>query len=1416
METEKYPSFTGFFAFRGWGVKPARRVYLMRKYLNRIICFGIALALMATSSLFDLTSTYGMSVIADETGTKTSEDGKTEIADKGNDMFAGLFDVTGLNKELFRSRSMYFDSSRAFADDTVKYTVAGFSDDEGNYPEAGATSQMKSGTKVITMMQLVNGNSVGFSTGSKVKFSSTNTDVIAIYDADGTTQPDNENDITCTLIRKGPGTTTIVAIITTDDTTVVFQFDVQVSFRISTEAAEWGNPGSIIAGEADRVLILDQANFLDDPSYTVDPMDPAYTGNRNYPLDIKYLDSSNSSADLDTIEALPGGDYNDNIVKYHDGKLLVVGAGFTHVTLTTESDDQKVDFYVIVKPRGDLENHGTYWLDDAGDPLYVDEVTKILTGVSNFTLYTNATHASDLIWTVYRYDSGYTSSTNDHYRKITDDTFLTYSVSENSGVVNFSYVDAGSYKIVAKAKDSYTLAYNFLTYYVSVLPSIDDQTLYINVGDTYDIIKNSNIPAEDFSHLYSIDYGPDDGTTTSSSVFELNSATGTITGLAIGTGKVTIRFLTDSLGAASRTGIFDPSIVPQTQLAGATTYIVNVIDNISISDSTLSNGSNPTFIIYIGADYPLYANVTNKDYTIYWESADEKILKVESKSYGTAYITGLKAGTTTVRAYQIIDGVEKNAYATIIVKNTITKITLDPSEVTLEVDENKTIVAKFDGDSNDDIVWISSDPTIFSFEEGDTKGTSVIIKGLKPGKALLTAINPDNIVCGYCEVTVVQNATGLKLSETEVTLNQTSPDHQLYAYITPDTADDASVTWTSTNPKVVTVDNNGLLSVKGTGEATIVVQSISNPELVAYCAVKVLSSVKGIKFDEDKIEMYKGESYRLAYVISPDDASETSVKVTSFDPKVATAAVSTDKSIVIKGAGTGKTQIMIMTTDGNYYDLVEVTVKQVATAIKMDYTDVTLGVGEYFDMTVSITPKDATDIALTWESLNPTIANVSSSGRIGGVAEGDAVVLCRTANGVMAYANVHVYQKAQSIRLDPEKATIDSGETISIAVIFDPEKTTNQEVVWTSSEPEVAVINEAGMVTGLKGGVTVITCKTIDGGLSAFCLIYVEEPIVTITLDPDEYILGIDESFTIKATISNEETASNTDLIWYSDDESVCVVDRFGKVTGVGYGTAKVWCEAAESDAIAYCKVQVVKEVESIKLNYSTKTIVVGHSFTLKAKVNPADADYQTVNFVADDPSIVIVDNDGIVTGIKPGSTFVRANAKDNSGVYALCFVTVINEIPATGITVSDSEIYLLPGETKTITYTIKPSNSTDSIKWSSSDEDIASVSSSGKITAKRIGVSTVTIMTTSGKTATVTVHVLGLSRTYLEIPIYTQYSQLVLDGADPADVRWDVTDITVCDIQNGVITARKLGSTSVTATYNGRTIKATIKVVPK
>ena len=86
--------------------------------------------------------------------------------------------------------------------------------------------------------------------------------------------------------------------------------------------------------------------------------------------------------------------------------------------------------------------------------------------------------------------------------------------------------------------------------------------------------------------------------------------------------------------------------------------------------------------------------------------------------------------------------------------------------------------------------------------------------------------------------------------------------------------------------------------------------------------------------------------------------------------------------------------------------------------------------------------------------------------------------------------------------------------------------------------------------------------------------------------------------------------------------------------------------------------------------------------------------------------------------------------------------------------------------------------------------------------------------MTTSGKTTQVEVVVLGLSRETLEIPLYTKYSRLTVDGAT-GTVRWDVEDQTICIVDNGVITAYKAGTTYVSATINGRTLKCKVTVLP-
>ncbi len=1359
----------------------------MRKNISNILCFVIVICLLASGSLTDFSMSYAMTTIT-EAVSSDSADSETATNTSAS-VFAKVFAASGFNKDIFKSKNPLWGNKDVLAagDGTV-LVAQGFADNQYAFTNSTKELTQSDLTIGITKINAVDYSPAPFSCDG-VTFTSSNPGVVSIRDNDTT-------DLTCVLHREGPGTTAITATFVEYDengkkTYMVFQFNVHVEFTLIKTGSEWVATG--LDAVNSKILVLDS---------------DVWPIGSEYPLDIKYVDRASVNADVIDVVA-EDKDYDDQVVSYYNGKLKIVGAGYTKVTLSTQDDNPDTCvFNVLVTPKGSLKesNPAFPYRQTISGPEGRIEGTKY------FSLYTNTAQANNLIWKVYSVTQDGTErllgttrknvtgsdKLSFHAQDSSGNTILDFEVSDQSGVVHLRNVKAGTYKILAQSSEDFDLTFkqSYIEFDITVLLSLKNEHIYMNVGDTYSMLDNTNIPVAVFKNIYTV-------TSSNTAIADIDTNTGIITAFALGRTYIKLKYNSQS-GAAIFEG--DDNNIPEV------IYTVDVIDAISINDAQIGSGNSPAFEMYVGADFRLYANVTNTDYDVYWKSSDENTATVEDVGSGSAMVKALKKGKVTITAYQLIEGVEKKATCTITIKESITNVKLDPSVVEIEVGDYKTIVARVSGDATD-LRWVSSDSTIFDFVDNVNTGSSVTIQARKPGKAMLTCINPDNIVCGYCQVTVFQNVTGLNLSESKLTLNENSSDYQLYAYVLPETASDSSVVWSTTNPSVVTVDEHGKLHVVASGEAVIVCQSVLNPEFIAYCNVTVLKGVTGISFDKHNIELYKGEDYRLSYVIRPTQASNVKVSLSTFDASVATATVSEDYSIIVKAVAARTTNIMIMTDDGKYWDLVEVTVKQVATGVKMNYSDVTMSVGEFFDMTVTLTPADATERSLTWESLTPDIASVSSTGRITGLKAGNAIIVVRTQNGQMAYCNVTVVESAASLRLDPAAATIEPGETLKIDPIFTPEGTTNKAVVWTSSDPSVATVNAAGMVTGIKGGVTVIECKTVDGGYSAFCLLKVEEPIVSITVTPEEYILGLGKYIKLQYEISNSSTASNVEVEWYSTNEKIATVDKAGKVTGVGYGECDIVIEAVNGYAKASCHIQVVKEVTGIKLNYSVMTIIVGHNFQLKSTITPADATYKDVTYEVSDDTIVMVDSDGVVTGLKAGTSWVTAYAQDNSGKYAKCYVTVINEIPATGITLSDTELIMLPNEKKTVKATLKPTNSTDGLSWISSNDQVATVSSNGTITAKAVGTATITVMSTSGKTATVNVTVLGLSRTYLEMKLYTQYSSLELFGAT-GNVKWDVDDVTICDVNNGVITARKVGTTKVTATYNGRKLSCTIKVV--
>lgn len=333
-----------------------------------------------------------------------------------------------------------------------------------------------------------------------------------------------------------------------------------------------------------------------------------------------------------------------------------------------------------------------------------------------------------------------------------------------------------------------------------------------------------------------------------------------------------------------------------------------------------------------------------------------------------------------------------------------------------------------------------------------------------------------------------------------------------------------------------------------------------------------------------------------------------------------------------------------------------------------------------------------------------------------------------------------------------------------------------------------------------------------------FCVVTVVEEVTTVVLDTHFYKLGLNSSYQLTATVSGEK-ATNKNVVWSSSDPDIVAVDDKGRITGVELGYATVTCEAADgSGASDVCEVRVCKLVTDIQLDVSYITLIQGKSYELHAKVEPDDATYPDPIWTSDNTEIAIVSSKGVITALNPGNTIIHATANDSGEVSAICYVNVIKPVMATNISVSESEIVMSPGENRTVAIALVPNNTTETVTWSSDNTAVATVDpETGLITAKEIGSANINILTESGRKGTIKVFVVGLSRTYVELQQYTNLLlKLEVDGSGSKNftVRWDVDNQNIATVQNGHVTAKALGTTTVYAVVNGRRLSCVVKVV--
>lgn len=151
----------------------------------------------------------------------------------------------------------------------------------------------------------------------------------------------------------------------------------------------------------------------------------------------------------------------------------------------------------------------------------------------------------------------------------------------------------------------------------------------------------------------------------------------------------------------------------------------------------------------------------------------------------------------------------------------------------------------------------------------------------------------------------------------------------------------------------------------------------------------------------------------------------------------------------------------------------------------------------------------------------------------------------------------------------------------------------------------------------------------------------------------------------------------------------------------------------------------------------STVSVEVGESLDIETTVTPANAEY-TLTWSISDNSIATVYQNGMITGKSVG--YADLKVKADNGVYAMCRVSVYRPTP-TNVNMKSS-LAMNVGDTYTLSPVVYPTNSKYTLTWTSSDTNVATVSSSGEVTAKSAGTANITVTTDNGKTATCSVTV--------------------------------------------------------------------------
>lgn len=495
-----------------------------------------------------------------------------------------------------------------------------------------------------------------------------------------------------------------------------------------------------------------------------------------------------------------------------------------------------------------------------------------------------------------------------------------------------------------------------------------------------------------------------------------------------------------------------------------------------------------------------------------------------------------------------------------------------------------------------------------------------------------------------------------------------------------DCADDGQLTFTSSNKRAVTVDEDGVVYGVGKGSATITATlKGAKRTWTAKLTVTCARAATEVRVKEEGLPLYgvydpllsgvvdpwseygelpvlvlvKGKSVTINATVYPTDASNTKSQLTTSDTDVVRV---NNKTLTARAAGECLVTVQ-STQNPEIYVAYHVVVVEPVTKVKVIGTQKEIYVGESLVLEAEVTPANATIQGVVWSSDREDNATVDENGVVYGVSKGEAKITARAADGSGRYATytVTVRQQPESITLSKEVISLKKGNYVNLTANVLPTTTDNKSVTWYSSDESVAKVSTSGRVTAVNPGTAVITCESkTHSYVYAQAVVNVYQPVTSITfLEKNPYV-AVGESITLSWEVG-PDNATDTSVTLSTNKSSILEVHQDGTIYGLKRGEAYVYVKANDaSGKEVRIKVTVTQPVEGVEMKYDEVSVGVGSKVTNNALFTPSDASITSMTWYSADPNVATVSGTGskaTVTGKNWGSTTIIGVTEDGSFV---------------------------------------------------------------------------------------------------------------------------------------------------------------------